>query len=113
VIPVCFFHGPDCRGRLQWHHVLPRQRLRRAHREVVATYRRSGGDKPWALSLAITDERNRVWVCVYHHGEVEAKRLYVPVPDSVRDFAEDFGLDRELAALEADRARAGDMRGAA
>lgn len=100
---ACVFHGEDCRGRLQWHHVVPRQRIKRTHREVVARYRRSGGEKPWGLVRAIADERNRVWLCVFHHGQVEAKRLYVDPPESVREFAREYGLEW---SLEADQRKA-------
>ena len=98
----CVFHGVDCRGRLQWHHVVPQQRIKRLHKSVVAAYRR-GGPKPWACSRAITDERNRVWLCVYHHGEVEAKRLYVDPPGSVLEFAREYGLEWSLEGDESKR----------
>ena len=96
---ACAFHGEDCRGRLQWHHIIPRQRIRRAWQTEKAAARR-GGFKPWSVTKAIADERNRVWLCVYHHGEVEAKRLYVAPDDAVREFAYGYGLEWSLEADE-------------
>lgn len=105
--PMCVFSGDDCRGRLQWHHVIPRQRIRRAWKSACAAQGR-GGPKAWILGDAIHDARNRVWLCVYHHGEVEAKRLYVTAPESAREFAAEYGF---LAELEADELRASRLSG--
>ena len=100
--PECALHGPDCRGRLQWHHVIPKQRIRRAWKSARAHYNRTG-TKPWSVTKAIADERNRVWLCVYHHGQVEAKRLYVEPPESAVEFAREYGLEW---SLDVDRERA-------
>lgn len=104
--PVCVFHGPDCRGRLQWHHVVPRQRIRRAWKSEQAAHRRGENPYPWPLYRALNDDRNRVWLCVFHHGQVEMRKLYVDPPESAREFAREYGLEW---SLEAD-ARRGSVR---
>jgi hypothetical protein len=92
-------HG-DCRGRTQLHHIVPRQRIRRQHAGIVAEYRRTGQPQPWGLMKALGDDRNLVELCVYHHGEVEQRRLYVTPPESAREFAREYGLEWSLEADE-------------
>lgn len=100
---TCVFHGADCAGRIQLHHCVPRQRLRREWKAAKAAHRR-GGPKPWSITRAIADERNLVPVCHFHHGQVEAHKLYVTFPESVLEFAREYGLE---GSLEADVYRSG------
>ena len=96
----CVFlsHG-DCDGSLTDHHIVSRQRLRREWRAAKAEHRR-GGPKPWSITKAIADPRDKVRICWGHHQAVEAKRLYVTPPDSAREFAREYGLEWSLEADE-------------
>lgn len=94
--PSCALQGPDCDGRVQLHHVVPRQRLRRAWKAAKAEERRTGV-KAWSITAAIKDERNLIGLCVFHHMQVEAKRLRCPVSVGAWAFAEEYGLDAMLA----------------
>lgn len=98
---TCLFEGDDCSRRVQLHHVVPRQRIRRAWNAAKAAHYR-GGPKPFLLTKALEDERNLVGLCVWHHGQVEAHKLYVTAPESAREFASEYGL---LGELEADEGR--------
>lgn len=96
VTPSCALHGPDCDGRLQNHHVVSRQRLRRAWKAAKAEERRTGV-RAWSITAAINDERNLTALCVHHHMQVEAKRVRVPVSEGAWAFAAEYGLDAMLA----------------
>lgn len=99
----CYFAGQDCRGRIQLHHVVSRQRIRRRWNGLHAEHRR-GGPEPWGLMGALGDERNLVPVCVFHHGQVEQKLLYITVlPDPVREFAREYGFEADLEVDESKR----------
>ena len=100
----CVFHGDDCWGRLTVHHIVSQQRIKRAHKTQQDALRHDDWvPLLFGLTDALNDERNLVVLCWFHHGQVEAKRLYVTVPDSAREFAAEYGL---LAELESDERRA-------
>jgi hypothetical protein len=108
----------ECAGRLEWHHAVKQQRLRREF--PVGAWRLTHGDVTWkrieprwpvppivpnevvSLDDILGDPRNRVWLCSHHHELVTNGRLDVALPRSVWEFAREFGLD---AQLENDLAR--------
>ncbi len=109
----CVLADGECYGRLEWHHVVKQQRLRREFPHGAALRPAEVGARCWvrpnygeapSLTLAdiLGDTRNRVWLCKHHHKLVTNHRVDVPLPDSVWEFAREFGLD---AALENDLAR--------
>lgn len=95
---ACIFrHKGGCSSpRAQAHHLLPQQRIKRAHKSAVAEHRRSGGAKPWSLSLALADDRNLVGLCKRHHELVTAGLLRVEPPAEAFMFAEEIGLPGSL-----------------
>lgn len=99
-MPACvmFGHSP-CGGRLQNHHLVPQQRLKRRHATLKAEERR-GGPKPWPLSRALKDQRLIVDICAHHHiNLVEQRRLYVDprdVPAGAMDAVREYGLSGYL-----------------
>jgi hypothetical protein len=112
----CQLQGPECRGRLEWHHAVKQQRLKREFKHGAFRYDIS---KPWlpakrfapastsdqwnrTLDDILGDTRNRVWLCSHHHELVTNGRLEPPLPDEVWEFADEFGL---TAQLENDLAR--------
>lgn len=87
----CAAMGARCDGRIQLHHLVPQQRIKREHKAAVAAYRR-GGPKPWALGRMLADERNLVPLCKRHHELVEQHLLEIDVPAEAWLFAAE--LDR-------------------
>jgi hypothetical protein len=111
----CQLQDGSCGGRLEWHHVIKQQRLKREFRfgawripsdETWRPYDRRDNQVPFKLRKTLDqilgDERNRVWLCSAHHERVTNGRLEAPLPDSVYEFAAEFGL---TAQLENDLAR--------
>lgn len=114
-------HGP-CRGEIQWHHVVKQQRIthkfangayliRDSHiwqpipRYGVDYVRAHGWDvaATITLDLILADGRNRMWLCTEgHHEPVTNGRIHPKVPDSVWEFAREYGM---VADLENDLAR--------
>lgn len=78
-----------CRGGLQAHHVVPRQRLRIAFSAAPE----------WALELAVADSRNGLMLCEKHHGLHESKLEWddMPDPEGLQAFAEQYGVQWSLA----------------
>lgn len=119
----CVFRGTGngpctVRSSPQNHHVVRQQRIRR--RFPYGAYREPDGS-PWRrvdrhgldpdldvgveqLSLAriLADPRNLMRVCKGHHDRVTGAALYAAVPESVWEFAREFGF---VAELENDLAR--------
>lgn len=101
-----------CHGGRTWHHVIPQQRIKRqfpdgAWRLTSPVWRpvARGDEIPdtaerRTLRQILRDARNRVWLCPFHHGQVEQKKLRVVVPDSVRVFAVEFGMEWSLESDE-------------
>jgi hypothetical protein len=88
-------HLGDCDGRVQEHHIVKRQSIRRVWRSLMAAKRR-GGPKPWSVTKAIADPRNKVNVCWHHHKPVEEGRLAVPLPAGFYGFVNEYGLQGQL-----------------
>lgn len=116
---ICVFRNGEhgkCEGRLQWHHAIKQQRLKRgfpwgAWRGLAQTWQpigrydltpRGGDIEMIPLADILGDARNRVWVCSHHHELVTNGRLHVELPQSVWEFADEYGL---RAMLENDLAR--------
>ena len=115
-------HGP-CSGRIQWHHVYPKARLKKQFKYGARRAFSNGEWKAASRTLPVTpesrakwpfteltldeiiaDPRNRMWLCAEgHHERVTNGRLHPPVPESVWAFCRDFNL---TAQLENDIARA-------
>lgn len=107
---TCQFANEDCAGRLEWHHVVKQQRLKREFRYGAwrhpgeATYRPIGRHgvrsihetEHLSLTQILGDPRNRVWVCSFHHERISNGRVKVELPDSVWEFARAFGLEGML-----------------
>jgi hypothetical protein len=72
-----------CWGRLQAHHFVPQQRIKRA------------GLSEKDLACALTDPRNGVPLCHFHHGQVEAARLDSPRPLDLDEFLEDYDITEQ------------------
>jgi hypothetical protein len=110
----CVFAGKDCAGRLEWHHAIKQQRLRRefkygarrdsiyhrpnglwvpAHRVAPVTQTLYGQR---TLDDILGDTRNRIFLCSHHHELVTNGRLKVEIPESVYEFAREFGLEAQL-----------------
>ncbi len=102
----CALADKDCRGRLEWHHAVKQQRLRREFK--YGAYRSSpdfawspltrhgppnGGWDYWpdyalrTLDDILGDPRNRVWLCSHHHELTTNGRVQPELPDSVWEFA--------------------------
>lgn len=92
-------HLGPCVGRLQDHHVVKRQHIRRRHETLAAEYRRRGEKPPWAYATAISDPRLQVPVCSGiggHHGLEATGRLQVPAHELHAGFwaaVAEYGLD--------------------
>jgi hypothetical protein len=71
-----------CWGRLEAHHHVPKQRIKRALAKAPKK----------VLLAALNDPRNGVCGCTFHHGQVEAKKLEFPAPPYLDEFLEEFGL---------------------
>jgi hypothetical protein len=86
-------HCP-CEGRLQEHHVIAQQWIKREHKSAKAEQRR-GGPAPWGVSRVLADRRNLIRICKRHHELVEQRILYLAadeLPAGVWAFAAE--LDR-------------------
>lgn len=113
--PQCALAGEGhCLGRLEWHHAVTKDRLKRAFphgaiidyherpRRYIPASRMWSPDPDVTLDAILGDTRNRVWLCGAHHEKVTNARLAVDLPESVWEFAREYGLD---APLENDIAR--------
>lgn len=114
---MCAAFSPECHGRLEWHHAVSRNRLKRQFPR--GAWRYGNGAEPFSpvprglrveghIQLRLLDEilgdtRNRIWICSFHHERLTNGRLKVELPESVHEFAADFGF---TAALENDARRA-------
>jgi hypothetical protein len=109
-----------CEGRLEWHHAIKQQRLKRqfpfgalacysaitdatGQRWMCADRYEEGCDL--SLDDILGDTRNRIWLCSHHHELVTNGRVEAPLPDSVWIFAKEFGLEGMLDNDIARRAR--------
>src|SRR6266498_2440841 len=113
---TCALYSPDdrygCSARLEWHHAIKQQRLKREFK-YGARWRDEGMASHWAparrydpvtrsgpfqrtLDDILGDTRNRVWLCSHHHELVTNNRVEAPLPESVWEFAREFGLDAQL-----------------
>lgn len=117
----CAAYSPECHGRLEWHHALSQSRLKRKFKygavwEEPCEHSSSGywlptsrytpiersSGRHLALSDILGDTRNRIWACSYHHEKITNARIRVELPESVHEFAAEFGF---TAALENDARR--------
>lgn len=71
-----------CWGRLEAHHHIPKQRIKRALANAPKK----------VILAALNDPRNGVAGCTFHHGQVEAKKLEFPSPPYLDEFLEEFAL---------------------
>ena len=91
---ACVFLGraeTPCDGRIQLHHVLPRQLIRSRYRS--AAYNGKQFDVP--LTKVLGDKRNLVPLCWRHHQLVEGRRIYLEpddLPENFMDFAAELNL---------------------
>ena len=110
-------HADLCEGRVEWHHVVKQQRLRREFRygarydveravyvpatRYSAVVHSTTGRR--TLDSILGDRRNLLWLCHHHHELVTAGRITLEVPDSVWRFASEYGLtgmlENDLAKL--------------
>lgn len=89
IVNRCYAQGPDCDGPLEAHHIVKRQRIRKRWNTLKAEQRR-GGPKPWSITKAIADPRNKVYACKRtHHLEESA----VPIPAGFWDFIAEYELE--------------------
>jgi hypothetical protein len=121
VQPRCAFadeDGHECKGVLEWHHVIKQQRLKSKFRYGAYWSQQDGGgwepsdrftpidfdeEECVTLDSIIADTRNRMWLCSEGaHEPVTNARLRVVVPESVWEFAREYGL---VAMVENDLAR--------
>lgn len=122
VLPACEFAnepGHVCAGRIEWHHVIKKQRIK--DRFPRGAYRGFDAGTPWQpltrtgsyfppghieylpLAEILADPRNRMWLCKEGaHEPVTNARSRFPIPMRVWDFANDFGM---TGALENDLAK--------
>lgn len=113
----CALADKGCAGRLEWHHAIKQQRLKREFK--YGAWRHFSGRQAWfaasrydpvtrrtiesrTLDDIVGDPRNRVWLCSHHHELVTNGRLKLELPESVWEFAREFGL---VGMLENDLAR--------
>lgn len=110
LVARCVLAGPGhrCYGRPQWHHPIKQQRIKRAFPYGARRHLTSGAWEPAprlkpvtrsspterSLNRILTDERNRVWACWDAHQAIEGD--YSRLPESVWEFAREFGLDAQL-----------------
>jgi hypothetical protein len=110
---VCAAFSPECHGVLEWHHAVKQQRIKRAfphgaiwglswHPATRYSPVTHGSPVTRTLDDILGDTRNRVWLCSRHHELVTNGRLEIELPESVWEFAADFGF---TAGLENDEAR--------
>lgn len=87
----CVLADETCDGRLEGHHIITQQRLRKLAERGHLT-----GD----LREAIADTRNGIALCRSHHHRVERGSLSLSrddLPEPIEAFAEDFGCGAELS----------------
>lgn len=102
-----------CRGRLQAAHWIAVQTLRiKKGNALIAAGGKGFYNPPEAerlidtdLSDLVSDPRNGVAMCEYHHQAFDHKRLSLTPPPSVIDFANEYGL-RHLVEPTYDERRA-------
>lgn len=105
----CALAGLECQPPIEWHHVITKNRLKRQF--PLGAWRERYTDGTWrpitrsmntdfldtkTLNLILGDKRNRVWLCTYHHELLTNARLWLKPPQSVWEFAADFGLTGQL-----------------
>lgn len=112
----CALADKGCRGRLEWHHAIKQQRLRREFKHGAYSWLGKWRPLPrpalqsnvyphlarLSLDDILGDPRNRIWLCSHHHELTTNGRLEVELPEPVWEFAREFGL---VGALENDLAR--------
>lgn len=97
--PVCLLaYMRRCRGRLQAHHVIPKQTIRNAkmRASILAQSNRifdaaTQRIHETEMNELYADSRNACWLCEIdhlHEGEIDRDFL----PPEVEDFASDYGL---------------------
>lgn len=96
---ACLFRnqGGCSHEKAQAHHVVPQQRIKRAHKTALAAERR-GGPKAWSLTAALRDGRNLVGLCKRHHEKVTNGLVHLDPPAEAFMFAEEIGLQGSLEA---------------
>lgn len=90
----CHLDGPDCSGRLQAAHYIPRQSLRRLYGQALILTQR-GEHRPILereLDEWIADGRNSLICCELHHGRFDRLGLAIDPPEQVREFAAEAGI---------------------
>ena len=93
----CFWGHGRCVGRVQKHHVIPRQELRKRHAGATHSQQlRLDPPELKPLRTWIADERNIVGLCFHHHQQLTNARIYLRrsmLPSGIDDFASETGLD--------------------
>lgn len=102
----CWFNNEDCSDWPLWHcdahHLISKRQIKsyfqtRAHRDIDS--REFWEDE---RDRALADPRNGIPCCRYHHNQLEAHRLSIArseLPESVEEFAKDYGLEAQLDRL--------------
>lgn len=121
MVDPCFFSGRmgECSGRLDKHHVIKAQRIRRRFpfgavvmedgTVVPATRLTVRSDALTSLTSILRDRRNLKDACRFHHDNWHWSRFSFPyedLPPEVIEFAEQYGLVSELERAYAPRQEA-------
>lgn len=87
----------SCYGRLQFHHPIPRQRIKHEHGLANSPVGRSGSPLRGAdLDDLIADPRNGVVICETHHSGHEDELSADDLPEGIWVFAAEYGLEWSL-----------------
>lgn len=99
--------GHTCGGRLQAHHAIPVQTLKRLHAQAARGASMVGIRSEWEQRLAnadldelIADSRNSDVLCELGHRQVELGRFSLAPHSALRAFAADHAIEHYLLAVE-------------
>lgn len=100
--------GHTCGGRLQAHHSIPKQTLKRLHAQAVRGASMTGIRPEWEERLAgvslddlIADGRNSDVTCEIAHRQLELGRFTLAPHPALEAFAADYGIEHYLPIAEA------------
>lgn len=103
----CYFQGftdTPCYGRLDRCHFIPQRVLRREHRlanpRVPPAWFKPSKLTGTDIHTILRDERNTRPGCRSHHHKADQLFLQYLFPNSVKDFAADYGLERFIEKEE-------------
>lgn len=104
---ICALSDKDCRGRIEMHHIVSKNRLKQEFRfgasKVDGVYR--GVDR-WEqhpdrlLPQILRDKRNLLPICAFHHEATTNHRVYPPIPKAAWAFARAYGMEAHLERYE-------------